>query len=320
MASSETANEEVCFELPAPSGWKKKFMPKKVGTPRKSEIVFISPTGEEISNKRRLEQYLKAHPGGPASSEFDWGTGETPRRSARISEKVKASPTAESESPRKRSKKSSASKKDNKEIENAPERNEEINEVHMKEAEKTEKDNAEVEEEKDVVKESQAENKDEQDPDAKNEAPPNRAKAEEDVDMSNDAVEASKKNAGAEPGNLQGAQNGIQDDGLGVTEDKIDMESAKDQEKVGKPQVETQKELRSGEQDKANLATAEGKGKQKTDGSSPEAEGELKEKDAANINDEELNKSGVSEISKKVEEVIENGSHDSAKVKPSVTA
>ncbi|KAJ0090515.1 hypothetical protein Patl1_13073 [Pistacia atlantica] len=26
MASSETANEEVCFELPAPSGWKKKLV------------------------------------------------------------------------------------------------------------------------------------------------------------------------------------------------------------------------------------------------------------------------------------------------------
>lgn len=172
------------------------------------------------------------------------------------------------------------------------------------------------------MKDSQAENKDEQDPDAKKEAPPNGAKAEEDVDMSNDAEE-SKKNAGAEPGNLEGAQKGIQADGSGVTEDKIDMESAKDQEKVDKPQVETQKELGSGEQDKANLATAEGEGKWKTDGSATEAEGKLKEKDVANINDEELKNSGVTEISKKVEgEVIENGSHDSAagKVKPSVTA
>jgi len=38
------------------------------------EVLFVSPTGEEIKSKRQLTQYLKAHPGGPASSEFDWGT------------------------------------------------------------------------------------------------------------------------------------------------------------------------------------------------------------------------------------------------------
>ena len=94
-------------------------MPKKVGTPRKSEIVFIAPTGEEINSRKQLEHYLKAHPGNPAISEFDWGTGETPRRSARISEKVKSTPPAESESPKKRSRKLSGSKKDNKETEPA---------------------------------------------------------------------------------------------------------------------------------------------------------------------------------------------------------
>ncbi|XP_061351289.1 methyl-CpG-binding domain-containing protein 11-like isoform X2 [Gastrolobium bilobum] len=93
------------------------FFPKKVGTPRKSEIVFIAPTGEEISSRKQLEQYLKAHPGNPAISEFDWGTGETPRRSARISEKVKSTPPADSDSPKKRARKSSGSKKDNKETE-----------------------------------------------------------------------------------------------------------------------------------------------------------------------------------------------------------
>jgi hypothetical protein len=48
------------------------FTPQSRG---RSEIVFVSPTGEEIKNKRQLNQYLKANPGGPASSEFDWGTG-----------------------------------------------------------------------------------------------------------------------------------------------------------------------------------------------------------------------------------------------------
>ena len=48
------------------------FTPQRGG---RSEIVFVSPTGDEIKNKRQLSQYLKAHPGGPAASEFDWGTG-----------------------------------------------------------------------------------------------------------------------------------------------------------------------------------------------------------------------------------------------------
>jgi hypothetical protein len=48
------------------------FTPQSRG---KSEIIFVSPTGEEIKNKRQLNQYLKANPGGPASSEFDWSTG-----------------------------------------------------------------------------------------------------------------------------------------------------------------------------------------------------------------------------------------------------
>lgn len=48
------------------------------GTPRRNEIIFVSPTGEEIKSKRQLQQYLKSHPGGPPSSEFDWGTGILP--------------------------------------------------------------------------------------------------------------------------------------------------------------------------------------------------------------------------------------------------
>ncbi|KAK4369967.1 hypothetical protein RND71_009442 [Anisodus tanguticus] len=85
------------------------FLPKTGGTPKRNEIVFTAPTGEEITTKKGLQQYLKSHPGGPAITEFDWGTGETSRRSSRISGKAKA---AESEPPAKRSRKSSASKKD----------------------------------------------------------------------------------------------------------------------------------------------------------------------------------------------------------------
>ncbi|XP_056166008.1 methyl-CpG-binding domain-containing protein 11-like [Syzygium oleosum] len=107
MASGEVnaaeRRDDGVVELPAPAGWKKKLTPKKSGTPRRNEIVFISPTDEEIKSKRQLDQYLKSHPGGPSASEFDWSTGETPRRSMRISEKVKATETPENEPPSKRS-------------------------------------------------------------------------------------------------------------------------------------------------------------------------------------------------------------------------
>ncbi|GFQ04598.1 methyl-cpg-binding domain-containing protein 10 [Phtheirospermum japonicum] len=106
-------DDVVSVELSAPASWKKLYLPKKGGTPKKNEILFIAPTGEEINNRKQLEQYLKAHSGNPPISEFDWGTGETPRRSARISEKVKSTPPSkENEPPKKRAKKSSATKKD----------------------------------------------------------------------------------------------------------------------------------------------------------------------------------------------------------------
>jgi len=110
--------EVVSVELPAPPGWKKQFLPKKGGTPKRNEIIFIAPTGEEIKNRRQLSQYLKAHPGGPDITEFEWGTGDTPRRSARLSEKPKTTETPESESKRttpKRSRKSEGASENAKE-------------------------------------------------------------------------------------------------------------------------------------------------------------------------------------------------------------
>ncbi|KAK4369972.1 hypothetical protein RND71_009447 [Anisodus tanguticus] len=44
------------------------------GTPKRNEIVFTAPTGEEITTRKGLQQYLKSHPGGPAITEFDRGT------------------------------------------------------------------------------------------------------------------------------------------------------------------------------------------------------------------------------------------------------
>uniref|UniRef100_A0A1J3JEF6 Methyl-CpG-binding domain-containing protein 11 n=1 Tax=Noccaea caerulescens TaxID=107243 RepID=A0A1J3JEF6_NOCCA len=105
-----TEEEITSVELPAPSSWKKLFFPNKV---KKAEIVFVAPTGEEISNRKQLEQYLKSHPGSPAIAEFDWTTSGTPRRSARISGKTKSSPSPDKEPPKKRGRtKSSVSKKD----------------------------------------------------------------------------------------------------------------------------------------------------------------------------------------------------------------
>ncbi|XP_022724386.1 methyl-CpG-binding domain-containing protein 11-like [Durio zibethinus] len=118
----ESKEEVISIELPAPASWKKMFFPRKVSSPRKTEIMFIAPTGEEINNRKQLELYLKAHPGNPSMTEFDWGTGETPRRSARISEKAKATPTPEKEPPKKRNRKSLSAKKENKETEAVPEK------------------------------------------------------------------------------------------------------------------------------------------------------------------------------------------------------
>ncbi|KAI3950913.1 hypothetical protein MKW92_042310 [Papaver armeniacum] len=147
-----TQDEVVSIELPAPPGWNKKFVQfivkKRGGTPKKNEIVFTAPTGEEFHTRKQLEQFLKSHPGSPALSEFDWGTGETPRRSVRISQKVKAISPPEIETPtRKRSKKSS-SKKDNKEAEAIHKDSEGEKDTIMQDKEVTEEGKAETDKEK----------------------------------------------------------------------------------------------------------------------------------------------------------------------------
>ena len=213
-------------------------MPKKGGTPKKNEIIFTAPTGEEISNKRQLEQYLKAKPGGPAVSEFDWGTGETPRRSARINEKTKAMPTPESEPPKKRGRKSSASKKDNKESETAPEGTE-TKDVHMDEAEKSEKENVEGEAGKVAAKENENENKDKtQDADSKTEPTSQEVKHGEDANISTNIEEGKKKE--------------VEADASGVArKGKEGLEGAMSQGNVEQqPVAEAEKGLGFGEQDK----------------------------------------------------------------------
>jgi len=324
MASSveEAGREEVVsVELPAPPGWKKKFLPKQSGTPKKNEIIFTSPTGEEIVSKRQLEQYLKAHPGGPTASEFDWGTGETPRRSARISEKTKATPPPESETPKKRSRKSSA-KKDDKEKETAPEGTEETKEVHMEDAEKSEKDNVDAKTEKVDVKQNQEDNK-AQDTDTKTEAiPPEEGKVGQEGNIPNDAEE-SKKTSEAELESSKETLVGKEAEGSKVTQNENEkLEGEKVQEKAQQPECEAEKEDGSGDQDKADAAIAgekkievEGEEKERDNRSTLVSEGEDKEK-SVKENDAEYS-AGVHENSKKVEgEATENGGHGSEAVKP----
>ncbi|KAK4763163.1 hypothetical protein SAY86_008931 [Trapa natans] len=140
VSSMERDDEVVSLELPAPPGWTKKYVLKKSGTPKKNEIIFTSPTGEEINNRRSLDQYLRSHPGGPAVSEFDWSTGEAPRRSARISERTRVALPAEFETPTKR-RRTSITKKEKK-------MSEKTEEIDMKDAPTTEGENPKVEEEK----------------------------------------------------------------------------------------------------------------------------------------------------------------------------
>lgn len=295
------------------------FFPKQGGTPKKNEIIFTSPTGEEVVSKRQLEQYLKAHPGGPAVSEFDWGTGETPRRSARISEKVKASPPPKSEPPKKRSRKSLDSKKDNEDKEAALEGAEETKEVHTQDAERIEKDNADAE----MGKEQNQDDIKAQDADTKTEAAPPKDGKVGVVIIPNDAEE-SKKTAEAGLEISKGTLGGKEAEVSEVTQDENEkLKGANVQEKDLEPQVEAEKEDGSRQQDKTDTAAGEGEyevkeeGKEKDKISPLESEGEIKEKSVTGNNDE--HKAGVNENSNKVEgEVIENGSHDTKarEVKP----
>lgn len=87
-----------------------------------------------MNNRKQLEQYLKSHPGNPPLSEFDWGTGETPRRSVRLSEKAKAAPPPEIEPLKKRGRKASALKPDKKEAEVVPQEADGKKDVELQDA------------------------------------------------------------------------------------------------------------------------------------------------------------------------------------------
>ncbi|CAB4272817.1 unnamed protein product [Prunus armeniaca] len=272
--------DEVSVELSAPPAWKKKFFPKKGGTPRKNEIVFISPTGEEINNRKQLEQYLKSHPGNPAISEFDWSTGETPRRSARISEKVKVAPAPESEPPKKRGRKSSGSK-DNK-VEAAGREVDGTNEIQMKDAEVAEKKDAEVAEKRDAEAEKEK--------DAE-------AEKEKDADVEND----DKKTQGKE----KNAEKNF------VTEDKAATEITENNKEEVPQAGEEQANGTSGKkQDDTAAVTVEENGaaeKENVDAAAPHTEGEIKGNNDAAENGGKCNAEADEKIKTKDGEVVENG-------------
>ncbi|KAI5065014.1 hypothetical protein GOP47_0019709 [Adiantum capillus-veneris] len=93
----------------APAGWTKKLVPTKgkYMTLRKHDVVFIAPDGQEIPSLWHLRRYLKAHPEGPAVSEFNWSSGEESiRRSARASTKEVS--YSEKRTPRGKSKRNAA--------------------------------------------------------------------------------------------------------------------------------------------------------------------------------------------------------------------
>ncbi|XP_042481210.1 methyl-CpG-binding domain-containing protein 11-like [Macadamia integrifolia] len=328
-AQTGAHDEVVSVELPAPPGWTKKFMPKKGGTPKKNEIIFIAPTGEEISSKKQLEQHLKSRPGGPAITEFDWGTGETPRRSARISEKAKATPPPEPEPPKKRSKKSPASSK--KEIKETEEKKKD----NMQDAEMSEK-NEETKKEDSVDKENPGgnENKTQEDtePTKKHgseteETALEGAPVEKKIETENDTEVIKKDNMGTEAESAEKIQEEkeiqMSDAAEVATMDDAKKEVKMEEqirEKVVLPQAEAEKNdgPNDGEQEKpeevvSNEVNSEVElgNKEKLNKSAAEKVEEIKEKQAANGNNEG-HALTVEEKGKKTDgEVMENGSRNS---------
>ena len=294
------SEETFSLELPAPPGWKKQFIPKKAGTPKKNEIVFTAPTGEEINNRKQLEKYLKAHPGGPAVSEFDWGTGETPRRSTRISEKAKAAPPIESEPPKKRTKRSSASQKET----SQEEKEEETKEAEMQEVDDTTKDDNDIEKEKDVVMENQ-DGKSVEDTDVNKSTHSGEAKAGEYVEV---PIEEEKSNAA--DGELPALKDKADDK---VTEGS-EVFLRKDEEKIEQPQEETKEYSGFGEPEKLETCTTADKtveveGVNKEDHVKSTHEFEVGEIEGTKVNGEEHHK--LDEINKAEAELTVNGTHES---------
>ncbi|WZZ29058.1 hypothetical protein YC2023_012459 [Brassica napus] len=245
--------ESVPVELPAPSSWKKLFFPNKVGSVKKTEIVFVAPTGEEISNRKQLDQYLKSHPGNPSITEFDWTTSGTPRRSARISDKkTKSTPSPDKEPPKKRGRtKSSGSKKDADEEGEKPEGGG-VGNSHAQE-EDTEMSPLKGTEENVTVKDGSGETKDdmvaEETPDP---APVQEAGGESMKEQTHDLVGDTSKESVESPTNKEEATE--------IKTAEANTEQKKEDAGQGAPESEPEAETKSHE---GNGLTAEAEGKEK---------------------------------------------------------
>ncbi|CAK9228505.1 unnamed protein product [Sphagnum troendelagicum] len=90
LSGSNRQEGVVIQELSSPplQGWKKK---KIGGIPTGKDVSYITPDGEEISSKRQLQKHLKGHPGCPTGANFDWTSGESRRRSLRLSSRGRMS-------------------------------------------------------------------------------------------------------------------------------------------------------------------------------------------------------------------------------------
>lgn len=271
------------------------FLPKLDGITKKNEIIFIAPTGDEIHSKRQLDQYLKSHPGNPASSQFDWGTGESPRRSARISEKAKAAPTPLIERPKKRTRRRTLSRKDDEEVDVVLDSSEQAG-VHKQEAHEDETDvDGKLE---DIGVEGSDENRKLEDENVKAEtasAPAEVAKEGRRIDG-----EELERLAETEQGSIKGNKEmeGPED----ATKENQSLEGTKGEEKVqlqddAKENIESEnKESISGEREFDNAKEATGPGDKATISEETTVELQGNEQD-------ELNQSSTKSEGIKVEEV-----------------
>eukprot|EP00252_Welwitschia_mirabilis_P003512 TRINITY_DN1356_c0_g1_i2.p1 TRINITY_DN1356_c0_g1~~TRINITY_DN1356_c0_g1_i2.p1 ORF type:complete len:383 (+),score=142.79 TRINITY_DN1356_c0_g1_i2:111-1259(+) len=188
QSADKEKGEPTVVDLPAPEGWKKKYFPKKKGTPRRYEVIFVAPTGEEIKTRTQLDKYLRSHAGSPPISEFNWSTGDTPRRSTRLTEKAQA----ESETPDSQSKKRAS---DTEQKKKAPKRSKKTD----ADAEETKQANEEAKIDENPLKEEDEQMKDAEKDGEKEMAEAEAAEKEEEKEAKavkkeneNEIVEASK--------------------------------------------------------------------------------------------------------------------------------
>ncbi|KAI5076091.1 hypothetical protein GOP47_0008156 [Adiantum capillus-veneris] len=103
MAFQQQEEEDLAFaaayedDTPTPSGWRRKLVPRigKSMVPIRTDVIFVTPSGEEFNSRAQLQRYLKANKGSPSLSEFIWIVDGISQRSTRS----KAAPIVKLEIP-----------------------------------------------------------------------------------------------------------------------------------------------------------------------------------------------------------------------------